>query len=537
MAFRNAPPTLRTLFEAGRSNREFLVFGDERLTFEDAWLRAAKIGRVLVEECGVAKGDRVAISMRNCPEWVLAFMATASVGAVAVAMNAHWQSPEMQYALTDSRAGVVFVDSERLDRLTHCEHLPAGLQVLGVRLGAPPLPLGAKRLRDLLATVKSNEMPVVEMHPDDDVVILYTSGSSGSPKGAVSSHRNLTNALLSFELDDIVGGMATTMTVEASERHPSALLALPLFHVGGLHAVVLSAMRRQWRVVAMPRWDVEQAAALIERERVATFVGPSAITGDLVHHAGTTKRDLSSLATVGGGGAARAPEQVRGIARMFPNAVPHNSWALTETNAVGTVIGGQDYLRRPHSCGQCSALLEMRIVDKHGNNLPAGERGEVLVRGVTVVRGYWNRPEADAETFTDAWLRTGDVAYLDEDGYLFIVDRIKDLVIRGGENIGCGSVEAAILEHPAVREASVYGVPDDRLGEEVATTVYATEGLDEVTLRRFLEARLARFEVPRHIFFSSVPLPRTASGKTLKRELRRIAVARLDDPTIATTES
>jgi long-chain acyl-CoA synthetase len=475
--------------------------------------------------------------MRNYPEWVLAFMASTSVGAVAVAMNAHWQPPEMEYALTNSGAGVVFVDRERLDRLTQCKHVPSGLQILGVRLGPEPLPPGVRRLWDVLATTKADEMPLVEMRPDEDVVIVYTSGSSGPAKGAVSSHRNLTNALLSFELDDMAAGLSTASTSNTSPRHPSALLALPLFHVGGLHAVVLSAFRRQRRVIATPRWDVEQAAALIEREQVSTLVGPSAITGDLVRHAETSKRDLSSLVTVGGGGAARAPAQVRGIMRVFPNAVPYHSWALTETNAVGTAISGQDYLRRPHSCGRRSTLIEMRIVDRRGRSLPAGERGEVLVRGVSVVRGYWNRPEANAEMFTDDWLRTGDVGYLDKDGYLFIVDRIKDLVIRGGENIGCGLVEAAILEHPEVREASVYGVPDERLGEDVATTVYAAESLSETTLRYFLQGRLAGFEIPRHIFFSSVPLPRTASGKTLKRELRRDAVARLGDPSIGTKKA
>jgi long-chain acyl-CoA synthetase len=251
------------------------------------------------------------------------------------------------------------------------------------------------------------------------------------------------------------------------------------------------------------------------------------MTGDLVAAAARTNRDLSSLATVGGGGAPRAPSQVRNIDRAFRRALPNTGWGMTETNAIGTGIVGQDYLDHPESSGRCSAVLDLRIVDDAGRELPTGERGELLVRGTSVVRGYWNRPDADAETFVDGWLRTGDVAYLDEEGFLYIVDRIKDLVIRGGENIGCGAVEAALLEHSDVLEASVYGVPDERLGEEVGATVYAPGSLGDEALRAFLEPRLASFEIPRYLRFSDSPLPRTASGKVLKRQLREDALSAL----------
>jgi len=253
------------------------------------------------------------------------------------------------------------------------------------------------------------------------------------------------------------------------------------------------------------------------------------MTGDLVEFAKSSNRDLGSLATVGGGGAARAPEQVRGIDRAFSNAMPNTGWGMTETNAIGTGIGGQDYLDRPESSGRCSAVLELRVVDDAGNVLSTGARGELQIRGTSVIRGYWQRPDANAATFDGRWLRTGDVAYLDDEGFLFIVDRIKDLVIRGGENIGCGAVEAALLEHPAVLEASVYAVPDKRLGEEVAATVYASETITDSELQKFLQPHLARFEIPRYFHFSEEPLPRTASGKILKRQLREEATARLSD--------
>jgi long-chain acyl-CoA synthetase len=278
----------------------------------------------------------------------------------------------------------------------------------------------------------------------------------------------------------------------------------------------------------MYKWDVEHAAELIERERITSVVAPPAMTGDLVAAAARTTRDLSSLATVGGGGAPRAPGQVRDIDRAFSKAIPGTGWGMTETNAIGTGISGADYLDHPESSGRCSAVLDLRIVDDAGNELPQGERGEIQLRGTSIIRGYWNRPDANAETFVDGWLRTGDVAYLDDEGFLYIVDRIKDLVIRGGENIGCGAVEAALLEHPDVLEASVYGVPDPRLGEEVGATVYAQGPLDDQALRAFLEPRLARFEIPRYLRFSKDPLPRIASGKIFKRQLREEAVRALE---------
>ena len=278
----------------------------------------------------------------------------------------------------------------------------------------------------------------------------------------------------------------------------------------------------------MHKWDPERAAALIEREQITSFIAPAAMTGDLVREAERTVRDLSSLMTVGGGGAPRVPEQVKQIDASFTKALPNTGWGMTETNAIGTGIGGRDYLERPASSGRVSAVLELKVVDDNGTDLPTGERGELLVRGTSMFRGYWNRSELNADLFDDGWFRTGDVAYLDEEGYLFIVDRIKDLIIRGGENIGCGQVEAALLMHPDVREACVYAVPDERLGEEVGATVYGGDSLDIDTLRDFLGEHLARFAVPRYIRSSADVLPRTASGKIFRRLIRDEALAAME---------
>jgi len=522
--FVNAPPTLRELYAGTASDATFIVYENERLTFAQAWQQAAQIAHVLVHDYGVAKGDRVAISMRNYPEWVTAFTAITSIGAIAVAMNALWQTEELEYALVDCDAKVLFADQERLDRLAHCSK-DLSVSVLAVRPARddPGVPV----LAELLEKTGPVDMPVVKLAPDDPAIMFYTSGSTGHPKGVVSTHRNVLTALLSWELDVRAGALAAGITPEPPAEQPAILLAVPLFHVTGCHAVFLQCYRAQRKLVSMYKWVPDLAAELIERERITSFTAPAAMTGDLVRIARETSRDLSTLQTVGGGGAPRAPEQVKQIGASFVQALPNTGWGMTETNAIGTGIGGIDYLEHPASSGRCSAVLELKVVDDNGRTLPAGERGELLVRGTSLFRGYWNRPEVNAEVFVDGWFRTGDVAYLDGEGYLYIVDRIKDLIIRGGENIGCGQVEAALLMHPDVHEAAVYAVPDERLGEEVGATVYGTPTLDIESVREFLAAHLARFEIPQYFRISPDPLPRTASGKILKRELRDEAVRAL----------
>ena len=523
-AFVHAPPTLRDLYREARSELPFIVYEDECITFAQAWNRAAQIADFLRRECGVRKGDRVAISMRNYPEWILCFMATTSIGCVAVALNSFWGPEEMAYGLRDSGARVLFADGERLARLAQCG-VPEGLVVVSARAQSD-FGTGARSLIKALERVPAaTPMPAAKLGPGDDAIILYTSGSTGHPKGALSCHRNITNALLSWELDAAAAAMRADMQIEPPEGQPAILLGVPLFHATGSHAVLLTCFRAQRRVVCMYKWDVAEAATLIERHRINAFTATPAMTGDLVAFARAAGKDLSSLQNIGGGGAHRAPEQVRGIDETFANARPGTGWGMTETNAIGTVIGGDDYLYRPASSGRCSAVIDLRIVDDGGRSLPAGERGEVQIRGTTVFGGYWKRPDATAEAFDGDWLKTGDVGYLDEEGFLFIVDRIKDLVIRGGENIGCGAVESALLEHPHVLEACVYAVPDERLGEEVGATVYVRQSLDEEELCGFLEPRLARFEIPRYFEFRGDPLPRTGSGKIFKRHIREAAAA------------
>jgi len=508
---------------------EFIIYEDQRLTFDEAYIEASKIAMILVNDYGVKPGDRVAISMRNYPEWILAFMAATSIGGIAVAMNALWQPEEMAYGLTDSGAKVLFADEERLARFAQIA-TPPKVQLISVRTSAYP---NAVDLANLVAKLENSgqiiAMPEQYAKPEDDATLLYTSGSTGHPKGVASCHVNIISALMSWELDQTTAIGLMEEPPEAPAHPPATLMAVPLFHATGSHAVYLASYRHQRKLVCMYKWDPAISAQMIEEEKITTFIAPAAMTGDLVLEAQRSQRDLSSLASVGGGGAPRAPEQVRNIEKSFTKALPGTGWGMTETNAIGTSIGGIDYLERPDSSGRCSGVMELKVIDEAGNALDANNRGELLIRGTGVFRGYWNRPDANAETFLPGgWMRTGDVAYLDDEGYLFIVDRIKDLVIRGGENIGCGEVEAALLEHPLIHEASVYAVPDERLGEEVGTTIYTETRIDTDELNSFLLERLARFKVPAHTLQQHEPLPRTASGKILKRELREEACKRLN---------
>lgn len=529
-----SPPcdTLRGLFETTASDLPFLRYRDELWTFAEAWADAARLAQVLVQDCGVRAGDRVAIAMRNYPEWVLGFTAATAIGAVAVALNAHWSADEMAYGLQDCGATVLLADAERLAQWAAGSPRVA-LQVLVVRPEAgQPLPEGARALQPLVDAQGPRgqvPMPAAQIAPDDLAIMMYTSGSTGHPKGVPSSHRNVLAALFSWELDrcigELVAGLPPASAPVPGGPQPGTLLAVPLFHVTGSHASYLASYRAQRRMVCMHRWDPEEAARLIATHRLTSVVAPSAVTGDLVRVAKAGRHDLSSLLQVGGGGAPRPPVQVQDIAQSFGQALPNIGWGMTETNAIGTGNVGDDYLGRPSSSGRVSQLLDLRIVGDDGQALPAGQRGELQVRGSSVFGGYWQRPEASASAFADGgWFRTGDVAVLDEDGFLYIVDRIKDLIIRGGENIGCGAVEAALLLHPLVHEAAVYGVPDERLGEEVGATVHGAPGLRAEDLRAFIEPHLARFERPRHLLLSDTPLPRTASGKVLKRQIRAQAL-------------
>lgn len=532
IGFVSAPKSLRDIFEQNLSDETFLVYEKERYTYKETYSRASQIGHLLRHTFDIQPGDRVAISMRNYPEWIMSFTAITSIGAIAVAMNALWLPEEMEYGLKDSGSKLLIADDERVERFNQCapDLLIPAISVRSTRKIDRPV----FQLEELLISLGDIPMPSTDIRPNDPTLIIYTSGSTGRPKGVLSSHQNIITALLSWELDALANELVAkesekdAVTVNPSTiSQPATLLAAPLFHVMGSHVVYLASYRTQRKIVCMYKWDSTIASELIERESITAFSAPPAMTGDLARMAQASSRNLSSLLSVGGGGAARAPEQVREIKSSFTHAMPSTGWGMTETNAIGTIISGLDYLEHPSSAGRSLPTVQLRVVDDNGNLVSTGERGELQIRGPEMFIGYWNRPDVDAEVFDGDWFRTGDVAFIDEDGLLFIVDRIKDLIIRGGENIGCGTVEAALLAYPSVEEASAYSVPDERLGEEVAATIFCRIKIDLEELRSFLNQNLSRYEVPRYIRISTEPLPRTESGKIFKRQLRETAIAEL----------
>ena len=527
--FSAAPPSMREFFAfffAVQAPREFLVFGDERYTFGDVHARGLKLAAMLQHRHGIAKGDRVAIAMRNYPEWITSFIAILHLGAIAIPMNAWWTADELDYGLRDSGARLAIVDEERARRI-------AGLQchttVLTVRTSAEvAAELGVARVEDELALSPEITWFLPEIAPEDDATIMYTSGSTGSPKGAVSTHRGIVSGAMNY----LVAGLALLqLSAEAGVKPADQqvmLLNVPLFHITGSVPVLLVSVAIGRKMIIMHKWDAGEALRLIEKERCTYFVGVPTMSLEMMQHPDRDKYDLSSLVDIASGGAPRPPEHVERLAKTFAGKNPVQGYGLTETNGVGAGNFRDNYRAKPASTGRAAApLVELRIDNGEGPvgpGLPAGTPGEVCIRSVCNCRGYWNNPAATAAAFPgDGWFRSGDIGYLDDEGYLFIVDRKKDIIIRGGENISCQEVESAIYVHPAVAEASVFGLPDERLGEIVGAVVYPKSGaaLDPDALREFAAEHLSSFKVPARIWISTEALPKLGSGKIDKVTLRK----------------
>lgn len=517
--FKNAPPSMREIFALCRAHGDapYLVFGDERRTFSETFAEADAFATALVERYGVQKGDRVAIAMRNFPEWVEAFIAILSIGAISVSMNAWWTEDELDFALEDSGATVIVADEQRA-KLAAASAQRLGARIVVVRSSAPIE--GADRWEDVV--VPGATLPDVVVEPEDDATILYTSGTTGRPKGAVSTQRALVNTVMGFLARGMVAALVTPP--EDPDAPPGgAILAVPLFHVTGCVAVMLGSLVAGRKLAIMYKWDPEAALELIQSEKLSAFVGVPTQSIDMLQHPRFHEYDTSSLLSVGGGGAPTPPALIANIDNSFKAASPGFSYGMTETNALGPSLAGQDALDKPMAAGRVPLPMQAEIRDPSTFEvLPVGERGEIWFRGVNLIRGYWNRPDATAETIVDGWLRTGDIGHLDDEGLVYVDDRLKDMVLRGGENVYCAEVEAAIYEHPAVMEAAVLGVPHERLGEEVATVIVLNDGasLTKDELVGFLGERLASFKIPTVIDIRTTALPRNPAGKFLKRELR-----------------
>lgn len=513
--FRTGPQTLRDVLLASRmhGDAEFTVYGGDRRTFDEHFRLAAGLAHRLLGELGLAPGDRVAVAMRNYPEWAPIFWATQAAGLIAVPLNAWWTEPELRYGLEDSGARVLFADEERVAALA-----PGfgDRSVVQVRGGAPPE--GVRTWESLIAELDpSAELPDVAVHPDDDATILYTSGTTGKPKGAVGSHRNHCTNIWNMVLGRRIGAALTGEQEQAAR--PGVLLTFPIFHIAGLSGLCFATLAGA-KTVTMYRWDAAEAARLVRDEQLNSIAGVPTVLRDLVD---SEPGELSTLDGASMGGAPIPPDLVGRVHRtLAANVAPANGYGLTETTSAVVSNSGDEYVGHPDSVGRPVPGSQLRIVDPAtGDDLGAGEVGELWFRGPQIVRGYWNNPGATAEAFGDGWFRTGDLGRVD-DGWVYVVDRMKDVVIRGGENVYCAEVEAALFEHPDVADAAVLGLPDAALGERVAAVVRLHDGAsaDAEDLRAHVRERLASFKIPDHIVFRTELLPRTATGKVLKRDLR-----------------
>lgn len=532
--WKHAPKNLREIFESTRAHGDkvFLVYEDERMTFAEHFEVVSKLAHLLTHDYGVQKGDRVAIAMRNFPEWPVCFWAAAVCGAIVVPLNAWWTGHELEYGLADSGARVLFADGQRVASLRDHFAVLADLDhVIAVRDGGD-LPAGVRRFNDELARIEGQpELPHVNLAPEDDATIFYTSGTTGQPKGALGTQRNICTNLLNLRYAGMRsmirrGEIPAVLKGEAPAPAPqlAPLISVPFFHATGCHSTLLSNTVGGNKLVMMYKWDPERAMELIEREKITSFGGVPSMVWQVLESPEFGQRDLSSIQSIGYGGAPAAPELVERIKARFPAVSAGNGYGLTETSSMTSSNSGIDYERKPSSVGVAVAVCDVKLMNADGTGeVDAGEIGELWIKGPNVVKGYWNKPEATDSTFTDGWLHSGDLARIDDEGFIYIVDRAKDMLIRGGENVYCVEVENALYEHPAVMDAAVVGLPHKVLGEEVGAVVQVTPGttLTAAELAAFVGKELAAFMVPQYFLFMTDPLPRNANGKILKPEVKK----------------
>ena len=525
--YKNAMPNIRELWlsTVQFADRPYLVYRDERLTYGEAHAQVNAIAAWLAEQ-GVKPGDRVAVAMRNYPEWMLIYWACVSCGIAVVGMNAWWTAEEMAYALTDSTPKVLFLDGERLVRLRERPELAAGIKLVGVRISDAGAGANADVTPWSNVIAHGGTMPDVAVDSDSDACIFYTSGTTGYPKGAQLTHRgcisNLFNMMYAGASSALAVERATGVAPPAEAPIPVTLLTTPLFHVTANNCGAYITTAAGGTLVMMYRWDAGEALRLVAKERVTAMSGVPVMAREVINHPDFATTDISSLTSLAGGGAQVPPDLVHKIESQVAAARPSTGYGMTETCGIITSIAGDFFVDRPDSCGPAMPYYEAKCVDDDGNTVAPGAIGELWVRGSAVITGYINRPEATAASITDGWLHTGDIARMDEDGFIYIVDRKKDMVLRGGENVYCAEVEAAIYRHPAVAECCVFGVPDERLGEEVGVAVVLKPGatLTDLELREHCGVIMSKYKVPRYVWFLDEALPRNASGKFLKRELR-----------------
>ncbi len=521
-AFKGAPPSLAHFFAHFCNEHKdltFLVDGDLRLTFGECWVAASHVAAGLAQNHGVKKGDRVGIAARNSANWIISYMGIILSGGCATLLNGFWSGDELAYGIRLAECDVVLVDAGRAKRLDGTDH--SAKLVMMDHDCAPE-----KGLSQIWATGDTAMAMLGELGPDDIATILYTSGSTGNSKAAWSDHRGVIHGVMSYVTQSAMAKFYMESKGEDMSAQPCALIAVPLFHVTGEVPLFLQSFAIARKLVMMPRWDAREAMRLMAEEKVTYFVGVPLMSYEIATHPDREQFDLSACKSFAAGGAPRPTEHVTKIKEAFPGGFPLLGYGLTETNAVGCGNFNENYLAKPGSTGTpTQPMVDLAILDNDGNPRPQGEVDEVCIRSVANFRGYWKNDEATEAAFTkDGYFRTGDLGYVDEDGYLFIVDRKKDIIIRGGENISCIEVEEAIYAHDDVAECSVFGQPDERFGEVPAAVYHLTEGatLSPAQLREFLLEKIAPFKIPQeHMMVEAKDdLPRLGTQKIDKRSVK-----------------
>lgn len=524
--YKNAPQTLQDVYVAAaiHGDSEFLIYEGERWSFNTLLQQGWSLADALATKHQVAPGDRVGIAMRNYPEWLSAFVAITSMGAVAVPINSWGKAKDLLFAVRDSECKTVFCDQQRFD-LMASGLVESNIHAVIARPDPSAVFQSGQTLTDFIADSADASPPNINTESEDTAMIMYTSGTTGVPKGAVSTHRAICQAIMNFECMATACAMSNPELVGAMLSkgfEPSQMLAVPLFHVSGLHAIFLTALRAGRKIVMMYKWDTDLALKLIEQERITVLSAAPSMLLQLLESPELERHDTSSLSSLGGGGSA-TPAKVAALMReKVKNMYGGTGWGLTETNASGAAFTGQAFIDNPGSAGFCHATVEVKVCDQHGSELPAGTPGHLWIKSPTVVSGYWKRPDANDKSFRDGWFNTEDIGYFDDNGYLYLSDRAKDLIIRGGENIYPAEIEAVLCEHPDVHEAAAFGIADEKLGEQVAVVVVPKAGasLTEDALRSFSSQHLATFKVPSRVTILEQPLPRNPAGKVLKNILK-----------------
>ncbi len=498
---------------------EFMVFEGQRYTFAQSFAKACQFANVLIEKYDVKPGDRVAIAMRNYPEWCMAYIGIIAAGATVLPLNAWWKEDELCFALKDSGAKIVIGDKKRLSYLKP-HQADLGLTLIAAHEKSDDANDDFQEMTEGVST----DMPAVQIDPDSDFCILYTSGSTGNPKGVLLTHRGVINAILSWSfLLHVLE--AARPEVSLRPENPGTLLALPLFHVTASHSSFLLSYLSGRKIVFMYRWDVQEAIRLIKEEKLTSLSVVPTQSAELIDAA--QEGDLDSLRDLNTGGAKRPAHHVKQLKDKFPNLSAGSGYGLTETNALACINGLQDYVERPESTGRAvPPVTEIKIFDPEMNELPVGEVGEVCIKSPANFRGYLGLPEETERALTsDGWFKTGDLGKLDEDGFLYIVDRLKELIIRGGENISCLEVENEIYKFGDIKEVTVFGIEDERLGEVVGAVIYAGDNeIDVQALHAFISKNMAGFKVPERIWISPQQLPRGGTGKIDKRTTKTFAL-------------